>query len=310
MKKHLALFFAALMICLMAVPAFAGTQDEVDMGKVAFSIKKATKEWKPDGVINDGEYYEVPMKDTWFSYAWNDLTDEAETQSKNLGQKLYMSWDDQYVYTATTYTVPKFFNEYGSDPGNIWQACAIQNNFAPKADDVLAAGNRLEYGVGLTSDTNELVSTVWADTSDGNIAGWVPAGGSDFTVTHSNNVLTYEVRTPWNAFLGSNPKEGDVFGYCIVWAAGTDFSEYVHAQLASGCTGNQGKNAWNFAQVTLEAAPVVETEAPAAVEEPVTTTTETAPVVSAPKTADAFAVVVLVAAVTACGAYTLGKKRG
>lgn len=309
MKKHLALFFAALMICLMAVPAFAGAQDEVDMGNVAFGIKKATKEWKPDGVIDEGEYYEVPMKDTWFSYAWNDLNEQAESQAKGLGQKLYMSWDDQYVYTATTYKVPKFFNEYGSDPGSIWKACAIQNNFSPKADDVSAAGNRLEYGVSLTSDTNELVSVVWADTSDGNVIGWVPEANTHFYVTHSNNVLTYEVRTPWEAFLSSAPKEGDVIGYCIVWAAGPDYEEYVHAQLASGCTGNSGKNAWNFAQVTLEAAPVVETEPPV-VEEPVTTTTETAPTVTAPKTADAFAVVVLVAAVTACGAYTLGKKRG
>jgi hypothetical protein len=303
MKKYLALLLTALMISLLAIPAFAGAQDEVDMGNVAFAIKKANQPWKADGVINEGEYYEVPMKDTWFSYAWNDLTDNAEGLAKGMEQKLYMSWDDTYVYTATVYKVSKFYNEYGDDPGNIWQACAIQNNFAPKADDVTIKENRLEYGLSLTSDTNELVSVVWADTSDGN-TGWAPTT-DDFIVKNNNNVLTYEARTPWTAFLAAAPKVGDVFGYCIVWAGGPEYSEYIHAQLASGCTGNQGKNAYNFAQVTLEDAPVVETEPPAVEETPVETPAEK----PAPQTADALAVVVFAALVTAGGAIVLTKKR-
>lgn len=306
MKKHLALLLTALMICLMAVPVFAGEQREVDVGNVAFGIKRATKPFKPDGVIEEGEYYEVPMKDTWFSYAWNVNDPDAETFSKTMGQKLYMSWDDTYVYTATVYKVSTFFNEYGGDPVSMWMAACIQNNFALKADDVSAPENRLEYGIGLTSDTNELINTVWADQSDGApYAGWVPEAGTDFTVTHSNNVLTYEVRTPWSAFYGAAPKEGDVFGYCIVWAGGTDYNNYVHAQLASGCTGF-GKDAYSFAQVTLEAAPVIETEPPA--EEPAS---QDAPVTTpvAPKTADVFTVVAFAAIATASGAIAVSKKR-
>lgn len=304
MKKYLALILAALMISLLAIPAFAGAQDEVDMGNVKFGIKKANQAWKADGVINDGEYYEVPMKDTWFSYAWNDLSDGAEDLAKSMGQKLYMSWDDTYVYVATTYKTSKFYNEYGDDAGNIWQACAIQNNFSPRAEEVTANDKRLEYGLSLTSDTNQLVSFVWADSSDGN-TGWAPTT-EDFIVKNDNNLLTYESRTPWTAFLAAAPKTGDVFGFCIVWAAGPEYGEYIHAQLASGCTGNQGKNAYNFAQVTLEAAPVVETEAPAVVETPVETPAST----PAPQTTDALAVVIFAALVTAGGAVALTKKRG
>ena len=190
MKKHLALLLTALMICLMAVPVFAGAEREVDVGEVKFGIMRATKEWKADGVIDEGEYYEIPLKDTWLSYAWNDIDENAETLSKSMEPKLYMSWDDKYVYTATVYKVSKFFNEYGADPGSMWIAACIQNNFAPKVDDVLGPENRLEYGIGLTSDTNELISFVWADASDGAAIGWVPEAGADFTVTHSNNVLT------------------------------------------------------------------------------------------------------------------------
>lgn len=306
MKKHLALLLTALMICLMAVPVFAGAEREVDVGEVKFGIMRATKEWKADGVIDEGEYYEIPLKDTWLSYAWNDIDENAETLSKSMEPKLYMSWDDKYVYTATVYKVSKFFNEYGADPGSMWIAACIQNNFALKVDDVLGPENRLEYGIGLTSDTNELISFVWADASDGAAIGWVPEAGADFTVTHSNNVLTYEARTPWEAFLGFTPKEGDVFGYCIVWAGGNDYDQYVHAQLASGCTGF-GKDAFSFAQVTLEAAPVVETEPPA-VEEPAPA--DDAPAVTpAPKTADTFAVVVFAAVATAAGAVVVSKKR-
>lgn len=303
MKKHLALFLTALLVFVMAIPAFAGAEREVDVGNVKFGIKRATKEFKPDGVIEEGEYYEIPLKDTWLSYAWNDINDEAENQAKSMEPKLYMSWDDKYVYTATVYKVSKFFNEYGTDPGSIWKAACIQNNFAPKAEDVLLAENRLEYGVSLTSDTNELVSFVWADSSDGGAIGWSPEPNVDYIVTHSNNVLTYEVRTPWEAFYDGTPKEGDVFGYCIVWAGGPDYEEYVHAQLASGCTGF-GKDAFSFAQVTLEAAPVIEAQPPA--EEPVTTSVPT----PAPQTADVFTAVVFAAVATASGAIAISKKRG
>jgi hypothetical protein len=306
MKKFTALLLALLMVSVMAVPVFAGASDEADMGKVAFEIQKENTAWKADGTISDGEYYEIAMKDSWFSYAWNDVDDNGEGLCKGLGQKLYMSWDDQYVYVAATYTVPAFYNTYGSDAGNIWQACAIQNNFALKAADVLADTDRLEYGLSLTSDTNELVSTVWADASDGAAIGWTPTT-DDYIVTNNNNLLTYESRTPWTAFYGDKgPGIGGVFGFCIVWAAGGE-NGYLHAQLASGCTGNSGKKATNFAQLTLAAAPVVETEAPAteapAAEAPATTDS------TAPQTADIFAVVAFAGLVTAFGAVVLAKKR-
>ena len=111
-------------------------------------------------------------------------------------------------------------------------------------------------------------------------SGYDGLGNKDYFVKNESNKLTYEVRTPWNTFL-ANPavKEGSVFGACFVWSVG-EGTDYIHTQLASGCTGDSGKNAGNFAQVTLAAAPVIETQPPEteapADEAPATTAAQTA----------------------------------
>ena len=70
------------------------------------------------------------------------------------------------------------------------------------------------------------------------------------------NTLTYETKVAWEDFADEDNtagKEGLGFNFCLVWSIG-EGQDYVHIQLAEGCTGN-GKHAENFAQVTLGPAP-------------------------------------------------------
>ena len=297
MKKLLALSMVILMFAMMLVPSFAGTIQEEDLQNVKFEIKKANTAWNADGVISDGEYYKVDAKNTWFSAACAD--DANDDYAKNFNPDFYMSWDDNYVYFASVYTVRNHSNEWDDDPASMWYSGAMQMNFSEPNEDELEY--RLEYGVGLSSVTGNLIDTVWADAMG---SGYTASANNDFHITNANNVLTYEIRTPWSSFL-ANPavSEGAGFGLCVVWSIG-EAQDYIHTQLASGCTGF-GKNTTNFAQVTLAAAPEIvteaETEAPAV----------DAPVVETPaaQTADIAGIAVLAAVIAITGAAIVSKKR-
>ena len=76
MKKVLAVALALVMILAMSTAIFAGFTQEDAFMEVAFSIKKATVVFNPDGVINDGEYYKLDIDDSWISAAWNDDNNE------------------------------------------------------------------------------------------------------------------------------------------------------------------------------------------------------------------------------------------
>lgn len=299
MKKILALTMVIFMLAMMAIPMSAIEIAAEDLNNIKFEIKKANTAWKADGTISDGEYYLVETKPTWFSAA--AALEENGEYAKGLQPPVYMSWDDGFVYFATVVTVREFNNEYDADPTGMWQACAMQMNFS-MPDETLPE-QRLEYGIALSSATKTLLSTVWGDAMG---SGFVPAANTDFIVTADGNKLTYECRTPWSSFL-TDPavKVGSKFGTCVVWAVGSG-TDYIHAQLAQGCTGF-GKHAEMFAQVTLADAPVVETSAPETVPETTAPAGTTTP--AAPQTADIFGVVALVTMIAAAG-VVISKKRG
>lgn len=298
MKKFLATLLTALMLCLMIVPAFASSQREADEGNVKFGIQKQLVPQKLDGVIDEYEYYEVALKSSWLSIAVKD--DANDPKALNLNPKMYLSWDDQYVYFASIVKPAQYEQTFGGDPPSMWQSNAIQMNFSAVDKE---GEDRLEYGIGRTSDAGELLSTVWADYLG---AGFTPSK-DNFIVTYANGTLTYECKTPWTAFMSGCPGEGGQFGLCVVWATGVG-DDYIHTQLAAGCTG-YGKHADYFAKVTLEKAPempvdevVVEDAAAPAVAAP------TAPVVAA-QTSDALVVFVVIAMISLAGTIIFKKVR-
>jgi hypothetical protein len=248
MKKLTALLVAGLMVSSLAVTANAYWEPEEAFQEVKFTIGKQTVAWNPDGTITDGEYYKVEIDPTWISYAINDNdTDAGLEYAKSITPELYMSWDESNIYCATRYEVPKGHeNLWDGDPGSMWYSGAVQFNYANF--DEVASEYRLEYGVGLSSDTGDTLYTVWAD-----------GAGTGFTPSEENakvwldgNTLTYETKVAWEDFADEDNtagKEGLGFNFCLVWSVGKG-QDYVHIQLAEGCTGN-GKHAENFAQVTL-----------------------------------------------------------
>ena len=77
MKKLTAILLCCVLMACLAVAASAYFEAEEAFGEVKFSIGKQTAEWKADGVISDGEYYKVPIKASWLSYAINDNDTDA-----------------------------------------------------------------------------------------------------------------------------------------------------------------------------------------------------------------------------------------
>lgn len=265
MKETLSLVISVLLVMVMAIPSFASWIQEEAYYDVAFSVNKAAAAWAPDGVYTPGEYFDIAVDTTWRSSACG--TDANDDTAFNLDYKLALSWDENYFYTYIQFTDPNGHdNTYGADPANMWQAGALQINHA---DEDQMGESRLEYGIGLTSDTNEMITNVWADYL---VSGFVPKANEDFIVTVDGDLVTYEARTPFTAFTTMEAKEGAIVSCCYVisWGNGTD---YCHTQLAEGCTGN-GKDAGAFAMVTLAGVgevPVVEEPEPVVeevVEEP------------------------------------------
>ena len=290
MKKTLSLILAAVMVVAMGVTASAaGNSPEADRGNIKFGVQgiAETTEWAADGEWSEGEYAEIEWKKSWISAAWN-LDDQAE-QCQNLDFTLGMSWDADYLYTYVEFVDPNGHeNSMDDNTGSIWQPGAIQMNCA----EVDSEGDqRLEYGVALSSATGNLLSNVWADYLGSGYA--VPT--DDFTVVVDGDTVIYEIRTPFEAFSTVAAEEGAQYGYCLVisWGNGTD---HAHTQLAAGCTGDAGKAAQYFADITLEEAIVIETE-PEVVEE-----------VAAPQTFDA-GVIAAVAAIVSAAGYAISKKR-
>ncbi len=203
-----------------------------------------------------------------------------------------MSWDANYLYCFVQfYDANGHDCPYGSDPGNMWQAGCMQVS-AAEVDSV--ASDRLEYGIALATDTGALMSTVWAD--------YIGSGygvDGDFIIVNDGDTMTYEFRVPFSAFSTVAAAEGSQYGINLLmsWGNGTD---YIHSNLATGCSGDPGKAADRFADFTLEEAIVIETE-------PETVAEEVA-AGDAPQTFDA-GVIAAVAAIVSAAGYAISKKR-
>ena len=289
MKKVFSLILASLLVAGMAVATSAAYQAEEDLQNISFDIHRINATWTPDGEWSDGEYAEVDHKTSWISAA---TADEANLDAaKNLDFKLGMSYDDQYVYTYVQFVDPNGHdNAWDDEAGNMWYSGAMQINFSD-ADE--AGDQRLEYGIGLTNSGDYLGTGF-------------EAADADWTCNVDDDTVTYEFRTPFSAFSDTvKGKEGDKLGVCLVISWGNE-QDYIHTQLSSGCTGDPGKAADNYAKVTLGDQIVVETAAPETEAEVVDaaaaeTTTE------APKTFDA-GIIAAVAAIVSAAGYAISKK--
>ena len=306
MKKIIAISLVALMILAMSIPMFAATERFTEFEKAAFEIKKSDITVNLDGDLSEfDDMFAIDLKDAWMTYA--TATDDQMAEVKSISTPLYMTYDDTYLYFATYYKPATFSNTKEADAGNIWQECAIQANLS--STDA-SATDRLEFGVSVTSDTNAQVHTVWADRAPYT---YDPAG--NYKVVNEGGTIKYEVQVPWTSFLEAAPKQGDSFGFCIVWAMGVG-AEHAHKQLSAGCTGDLGKTAENFGVITLGAAPerpveVVEVAAPEAAPAeaaPVATAPAATAPVAAAQTSDSVVYLAAIAIVAFAAVVVVSKK--
>lgn len=257
MKKFVSLVMASAMIASMAVAANAVYEAEADAGKVAFDVPKARVAVEYDGVIDvdAGEYYEIELKDSWFSYAAN--TDAGLADAKALDAQLFMSWDDDGINLAAKVNVPESdYVQTETDAASMWYQDCIQVNFS--TEDATGT-DRLEYGIARNTDTGDFLGNVWQQKN----GTYTPAEGDNAFVDYVDGAIVYETSVPWDVILGSDAAEGDTIGVCLVYSTGSN-PDYIHTQLAHGCTGDPGKAADGFAKATLVAAPeIVEPEEPA-----------------------------------------------
>ena len=295
MKKVFSLVLAGLLVAGMAVSTSAAFQAEEDLQNISFDIHRINGTWTPDGEWSDGEYAEVDHKTSWISAATND---EANLDAaKNLDFKLGMSYDDTYVYGYVQFVDANGHdNAWDDEAGSMWYSGALQINFSD-ADE--AGDQRLEYGIGLTNSGKKITNT-WGDY----LGTGFEAADADWTCNVDGDTVTYEFRTPFSAFSDTvKGKEGDQIGFCVVISWGNE-QDYIHTQLSSGCTGDPGKAADNYAKVTLGDQIVVETE-PETVETVADAAAETT--TEAPKTFDA-GIIAAVAAIVSAAGYAISKK--
>lgn len=266
MKKTLSVLVVGLILSSLAVTASAAHTFEADQGNVAFGVKGINTEWAADGTWADGEYYEVEYKDSWVSVMTG--LDDLDDQTRNLNPKIGMSWDAENIYVCMQYTDPDGYDFNGTDHSGFWNGDIVQ--FSGAEADAEGGDARLEIGLGTYSDTNEEKTINWADYLASGYFVDGTASADDFEVTVNGNDVTYEYRVPFAAFSEVAPAVGAQYRVCLVlnWTDG-DAGQYASWQLASGCSG--GKAAENHALVTLEAAPEIVVEDPAAgTEAPIT----------------------------------------
>ncbi len=209
---------------------------------VTFGIVPIESEWTPDGTIHDGEYGEILLDSGWMSYAmWSET---EKDYLMNLGERLYMSWDEKYVYLASVYTPEVHSCVWDETPEYMWYSGCMEIGIACYGET--ESNRRNDYGVGISSVTNQNLYCTWSN----GIGTGYQISSDDAVMFLDNGTLTYESRIPWTAIY-SDGWTADTKGLnlCIVWSVGEE-QNYAHIQLASGMTGF-GVHAENYAKVTL-----------------------------------------------------------
>ncbi|MBE6614909.1 MAG: hypothetical protein E7631_06360 [Ruminococcaceae bacterium] len=292
MKKVLSLILASMLVATLAVSAAAVETLSDDVARnFGFGVKKANTAWAPDGVKSEGEYYDIDYLPEWCVGVCHDasLSDEAQ----NLDVDVAVSWDDTYLYTWLSYTEGTGHHFDATEHSGFWDGEIVQLGAAEIDVAVEDAADRLETGYGMYTADGSKATMNWADgKGTGHCAN--NSGVDDFECFVDGNTITYEIRTPFNAFTSKSVEEGLQFKLCYVICYDGGAGEYLMWSLGDGVTGG-AKDASLHANVTLEAAPVVEVVEDVVVED-------------APQTFDA-GVIAAVAAIVSAAGYAISKKR-
>lgn len=261
-KKIIAVLLA---LFLLTIPVLAGWQPEPNrQSGITYNVDKC-KTAPVIGQFDTGKYTKLDIKPGDVSYFWleyyDNNTDIIESWAKNLKFEAYVTYDDNNLYTLIISGADNYYNNCDDGDYSAWQYSCIQVSLA-SADD--KGGERLEFGIWRNSENGKLGSCVWGTKSD-MTAYFEPKAGSDYSVALKDGKLYYETAVPINTFINLNNlaensvKSLNKIGWNIVICQGfrnLGYPGYIHTQISSGCTGENGKYADQFAKLTLNT-PVV-----------------------------------------------------
>lgn len=262
MKKILALLLTLAMVATLSAVVFA-EEIAVEDENITLDIDKCAAAPTIDGKLDADSYKKIDFKANQFSYNCTDQMDYVQS----LPLEAYISYDDANVYLLLSGDASKFYYcDKDDDEGNIWQQSCVQASFA-LAD--ASGGDRLEMGLARSSVTGKSLTQIWAQSPEAK-SELALVEGQNFAILLEGGKLNYEIKIPFESFMGANPKAGDKIGFNFIYGWSDNGSREI-AEYSAGCA-YSGKNADLFAKATLTsnvlqaAAPVVE-ETPAVVEE-------------------------------------------
>ena len=330
MKKTLAVVLCALLL-VSSLSVIASAWGSAAVGaNIKLDIKKATVDFKADGVITEGEYYELPVTKDMLAYAApGEEDEELATKAKHIGDtaKFYMSWNDDGVNIAVTYKPDDLMQTLmsawaGGDQDGFCNNTGLQASFASQQNDGVRR-NEWYGAIGKTTDPDELADTSIAGMYNGMFCGawqtglggegedgyfnggyYSSAANGDFIVVYpGDGSVLYEWHMPFRVFT-TNTTEGSKIYISLGLCSGSD--EYAISWSAAyvcglgdnfffGPTVAEGQQRMH-AEYTLVGAPAVDTpDTPDTPDEPVN-----------PPTMDITLVLLAVASVSA---VVVAKKR-
>lgn len=253
-----------LFVTSISASMYPAKQDDVCVSGAAM-LEVSYKEGAPtiDGVVEDGEYHEIPaaLVNDYYTYyvgpyygenmeeQYNRLVDIAENKIK-----LYACWDGQYFYFAMT--APASQDEYTctSDKNSVYLFRAWCAQFGFAAPDAVGE-NRYEIGVGASSE----------DLGDTYFYSWGSRTFKDYdnnedyasTWDRDEEIVTYEVRADIAEVTGKAVENNCTMRFLYLMNMtgnyATDGTDALQIQSAYGCT--PGKIANQFLLVTFTGLP-------------------------------------------------------
>ena len=174
-----------------------------------------------DGVISEGEYTELHIKNTGISRIVGSEQDWSRI--KNAGFDAYGAVCGGVFYFAVTTALPKDCYVTTAEPKNMWAQTSLLLSLAKAGT---TGRNALEFGIRPDGE-----SYVWRD-----YGGIEFSADGNFAAVYKDETLTYEAAIPLSAIDAEND---DTFLFCFSLSVGDYYSggRQAYVQFGQGITG-------------------------------------------------------------------------
>ncbi len=257
MKKIVSIIvFTLILPFVVSVFCRALIEDPPKDGDIRIGVYRTETPPDTDGVIGDGEYKALHIKNSSISRIVGSETDWSRI--KNTEFSAYGAVCGGTFFFAVTVPLEKDHYAVYGEPKSMWGQTSLLISLAKTGSKGREA---LEFGVRPDGE-----SYVWRSFTDRDYE----AGGS-FAAVYENGILTYETAVPLSAF---GAEEDDSFLFCFSLSLGDYYNgRQAYVQFGRGISGfsttenaDAGKDASLFPAVYIldegETEPAIETDGP------------------------------------------------